>query len=339
MGTCALPESRLKLLSSYSARAQALALRGLGLTWPNPVVGAVCVKNNKIIGEGYHQCAGEEHAEVLALREAGSDAAGSTLFVSLEPCRHFGKTPPCANAIIDAGVEKVVISCIDKKNGGADVLQENNVEVEVLGHSPLINLPWLFHSRYGKPLVVAKVARAIDGAIGAKKRLMISGGKAARRTALLRSASQAIIVGAGTANSDNPKLHAPGDAQPTRVVVGRNVLGDRTCLKDYPGRYALGFQHARYETLENSLEDLTECGAQMVLIETGSTLFKTVNENVLADVGIVYSSTKRFDQATVFSESFGSGYKLAFSEQLGEDLMLVFVKKGVRLLESVFRNN
>lgn len=110
-----------------------LARKGLGRTSPNPAVGAVIVKNGKVVGQGYHKKAGTAHAEVLAMEEAGPDARGATIYVTLEPCSHYGKTPPCALALVKAGIKRAVIACKDTNpkvdGGGIEILQDNGVEI------------------------------------------------------------------------------------------------------------------------------------------------------------------------------------------------------------------
>jgi diaminohydroxyphosphoribosylaminopyrimidine deaminase / 5-amino-6-(5-phosphoribosylamino)uracil reductase len=214
------------------ALALTLGRRGLGRTWPNPAVGAVVVKDGLIVSRGWTQTGGRPHAEVEALRRAGADARGATLYVTLEPCSHHGKSPPCADAVIAAGVARVV-----------SALEDPNPEVAGAGHARLRaagiavdvglgaeearrdHAGHIRRMRDGRPHVMLKLAASADGKAGAagRKPVAITGERARDRVHLLRAHSDAIMIGIGTALADDPILtcRLPGmtDRSPVRVVL------------------------------------------------------------------------------------------------------------------------
>ena len=212
----------------FMIRALELARRA-PFTSPNPRVGAVVVKDGRIVGEGWHEGAGRPHAEARAL--AGVDARGGTLYVTLEPCTHFSRTPPCARALVEAGIRRAVISLEDpdrRVDGrGIDYLRSRGVEVEtgVLREEVrALNLAYLHHRRSGRPLLSVKLALSLDGRMAAPdgSSRWISGEGARRRAHARRAEVDAILVGAGTVLADDPRLTARGVAagrQPARVVV------------------------------------------------------------------------------------------------------------------------
>ena len=213
-------------------RALALARRGAGRVSPNPMVGAVLVRQGRVVGEGYHRRFGAPHAEVEALVEAGSRARGSVLFTTLEPCAHQGKTPPCVEAIRDAGVRRVWVAIRDPHPfvGGRGIrrLRNAGVRVETGLMEPEareLNEAYLTRLRQGRPLVTLKLATSLDGRLGAPggSRWLTSD----RARALVhrwRRQSDAVLVGRGTVGADDPRLTARGDGrggprQPLRVVL------------------------------------------------------------------------------------------------------------------------
>jgi diaminohydroxyphosphoribosylaminopyrimidine deaminase / 5-amino-6-(5-phosphoribosylamino)uracil reductase len=232
----AAPASKANELASVDARYMALALtlgrRGLGRTWPNPAVGAVIVKNGLIVGRGWTQPGGRPHAEVEALRRAGAAARGATLYVTLEPCSHYGRSPPCADAVIAAGIARVV-----------SALEDPNPEVAGAGHARLRaagiavdvglgaeearrdHAGHIRRMRDGRPHTLLKLAASADGKAGAagRKPVAITGERVRERVHRLRAESDAIMVGIGTALADDPILtcRLPGMAgySPLRVVL------------------------------------------------------------------------------------------------------------------------
>ncbi|MDR7435519.1 MAG: bifunctional diaminohydroxyphosphoribosylaminopyrimidine deaminase/5-amino-6-(5-phosphoribosylamino)uracil reductase RibD [Armatimonadota bacterium] len=208
----------------------ALALAQQGHPSPNPMVGAVVVKDGKIVGRGFHQAAGGPHAEVLALEEAGELAKGATLYVTLEPCAHYGRTPPCTEAIISAGIHRVVAPMEDPdprvRGRGFTRLREAGIQVEVgllAEEAEQLNAAYLKHRRTGLPLVIVKWAMSLDGKIATPtgESKWITGEEARELVHQMRSRCDAIAVGINTVLRDDPLLTAriPGGRDPLRVVV------------------------------------------------------------------------------------------------------------------------
>ena len=211
-------------------RALELAARGEGFVEPNPMVGCVIARGAEIIGEGWHRRFGEAHAEVEALRMAGERAAGATLYVTLEPCCHQGKTPPCTRAVIDSRVGRVVVALRDPfpqvQGGGIDQLHAAGIDVDLglmASEARQLNAPYLKLVETGRPWVIAKWAMSLDGKIAAPsgESRWISGEESRRLVHELRGRMDAIIVGRGTAERDDPLLTArpPGPRTALRVVL------------------------------------------------------------------------------------------------------------------------
>ncbi|MBS4912791.1 MAG: bifunctional diaminohydroxyphosphoribosylaminopyrimidine deaminase/5-amino-6-(5-phosphoribosylamino)uracil reductase RibD [Veillonella sp.] len=201
----------------YMARAMTLAARAVGQTYPNPMVGAVVVKDGRIIGEGYHHKAGEPHAEVHALRAAGEAAKGATLYVTLEPCAHYGKTPPCAKRVIEAGIARVVVSVVDTNplvaGKGIAMLKAAGIEVTtgVLEKECSVLIEgFLSYIKTKRPFVTLKSAMSLDGKIATRtgESQWITNEMARRDGHILRATHDAIVVGIGTVLADNPTLTA-----------------------------------------------------------------------------------------------------------------------------------
>jgi diaminohydroxyphosphoribosylaminopyrimidine deaminase/5-amino-6-(5-phosphoribosylamino)uracil reductase len=216
--------------------ALALGRRGLGRTWPNPSVGAVIVKDGVIVGRGWTQPGGRPHAEVVALRQAGAAARGATLYATLEPCSHHGKTPPCADAIVAAGLARVVSALVDPNpevaGKGHWRMAEAGIVVDVGLCADEARRDHAGHIRRvhdGRPHVTLKLAISADGkvALAGRRPARITGGMARDRVHLMRAMNDAIMIGIGTAIADDPMLDCrlPGMAQcsPVRVVLDRNL--------------------------------------------------------------------------------------------------------------------
>jgi len=219
----------------HLARAVELAQRGLGRVHPNPVVGAVLVRDDAVLGEGWHETFGGPHAEVQALaaaQAAGHDPAGATMYVSLEPCCHQGKTPPCTDAIVAAGIARVVVACDDpseKASGrGLGILRDEGIAVDVAGgelaaRARLANQGFRKHARTGRPWVLFKSAMTLDGKVATRTgdSKWISGEPSRRRAHRWRAEVDAVVVGIGTALADDPLLTSRVEdvtRQPRRVV-------------------------------------------------------------------------------------------------------------------------
>src|SRR3954468_25088718 len=228
MNSLAATERDLKHLY----RAIELAASAQGRTSPNPLVGAVIVKGGKPIGEGFHEAAGHPHAERVALASCSDDPAGATMYVTLEPCAHHGRTPPCTEAIVEAKLARVVVASDDpseKASGrGLGILRDEGIKVDVMNGevaeaARLLNQPFRKHARSGRPLVLLKYAMTLDGKVATRTgdSKWISGELSRARAHRWRAESDAVAVGIGTALADDPLLTARVEAvarQPRRIV-------------------------------------------------------------------------------------------------------------------------
>jgi diaminohydroxyphosphoribosylaminopyrimidine deaminase/5-amino-6-(5-phosphoribosylamino)uracil reductase len=214
----------------FMREAIRLARRGLGRTSPNPPVGAVVVAGGRIVGRGYHRLAGAPHGEAAALQDAGARAKGATLYVTLEPCNHYGRTPPCTEAVIASGVKRVVMGLRDPnpnvKGGGIARLRRRGLRVDVgveEGRCAEIIRYFTKHSRTGLPYVTLKLAASLDGRIATTtgESRWITSGPARRMVHRLRNEHDAVMVGAGSVRADDPVLtcRMRGGRDPVRVVV------------------------------------------------------------------------------------------------------------------------
>jgi len=243
-----------KKYEKWMSRALDLAKKGEGFTSPNPTVGTVIIKNNRVLGQGYHKAAGLPHAEIEALAEAkkrGENVKGATMVVTLEPCCHFGKTPPCANTIIKAGIKKVVIGAVDPNclvcGGGIIDLRKKGIEI-ITGvlekRCAKLNEPFFHMMKTGKPLVVIKVACSLDGKIATHtgQSQWISGPQALKYAHRLRARYDGICVGLGTVLADDPSLTYRGPrkaAQPLRIILDslcRTPLSSKVVSGNLPGK-------------------------------------------------------------------------------------------------------
>ena len=221
-------------------RALKLAARGKFTTSPNPVVGCVIVRNGMIIGEGYHHKAGEPHAEIMAMRSAGASVAGATCYVTLEPCSHYGRTPPCAKALVKAGVKRVVIACGDPNpqvaGRGVKILKDAGIEVDVgLYENKALKLNRAFFKSIVKniPYVTVKIGMSLDGKIALSdgRSKWITSDKSRKAVQKMRAESDAIITGAGTVLADNPMLNVRYDELPEKVFAKYDINRDKQPLR------------------------------------------------------------------------------------------------------------
>ena len=255
--------------SQMMLRAVSLARRGEGFVEPNPMVGCVIVKDGEVVGEGWHQQFGGPHAEVHALKAAGERAKGATMYVTLEPCSHHGRTPPCADAVVAAGLVRVVVGARDPNpvvdGRGIERIRAAGIEVEVLDDlaARRQNEAWRVWKSLGRPFVTYKAAITLDGRVSVRSRRWVSGEESRRRVHELRAASDAVAVGMGTVRADAPRLDARdvGAArQPRRLAFGRGPLPERSDLE------------LRTGALDEELRALAADGVQSLLLEGGPTL-------------------------------------------------------------------
>ena len=344
-------------------RALALALRGRGTTAPNPMVGAVVVRDGRVVGEGFTQPFGGAHAEVQALAVAGPLAAGATIYVTLEPCAHTGKTPPCTEALVAAGVARVVFAAGDPNpamSGGADRLRAAGIEV-VAGVETLSALdqnPSFFH-QFGsdRPLMTLKLARSIDGAIADARRVngWLTGSAARREVHRQRGDHDAVAVGLGTVMADDPALTVRGVAQPrvapTRVVFDREgriplssalvrsarevpviVVADRVDAGRGEALRAAGVRLIEAHGLESQLRALRSAGIQSIYCEGGATLADALVRDDLVDRLVIFTAPVRLGADAVRPLQAGAPvgveaaarYRLVSHRRLGDDLMAIY---------------
>jgi diaminohydroxyphosphoribosylaminopyrimidine deaminase / 5-amino-6-(5-phosphoribosylamino)uracil reductase len=304
-------------------RALELAERGRGTTKPNPVVGAVVVKDGEIVGEGWHERKGGPHAEVAALAAAGERARGGVLYVTLEPCRSFGSTPPCTQAVLDAGVTKVVAGALDPNpaaGGGLEELRAAGVEVEVtegeLGwRARRQNEAWRTWISRGRPFVTYKTAITLDGRVTVPGSRWVTGEESRRRVHELRAASDAVAVGMGTVRTDDPRLDARGvDAprQPRRLAFGTGPLPEGSELELLSG------------PLDEELARLAEEGVQSLLLEGGPTLATAFLRADLVDKLLLFVAPRFSGSGPAFVGDLPAPVELSGldAEPVGEDLLL-----------------
>ena len=305
---------------TFMQRALRLAQKGLYSTDPNPRVGCVLVKHGNVVGEGWHQKAGEPHAEVLALRQAGDNAKGATAYVTLEPCSHTGKTPPCADALVLAGVAKVIVAMQDPNpqvaGQGLKRLQDNAIEVEsglMETQARALNPGFIKRMETGLPYVRVKLAMSLDGrtAMASGESQWITGDAARHDVQLLRARSSAVLTGIGTVLSDNPSMNVRLSAedlevdeirQPLRVVldsglrfpdeakiaeVEGDVLIMTTSENDVANAVQLPEKDGHVD-LKAALKYLAEKEINEVHVEAGAILSGAFLQQQLVDEIVVY---------------------------------------------------
>ena len=281
---------------------ETLAPKGWGQTSPNPLVGALVVKGGEVLGEGYHARFGEAHAEVVALQHAGDEARGATLYVNLEPCNHHGKTPPCTDAIIAAGIARLVIAVRDPNPaaaGGAEKLRAAGVTMDFgirEGEAWELNAAFMNSFSSDRPWVTLKLAISLDGSIAPADRnpAMLTNELSRARVQKMRAGNDAIAVGAATAAADDPQLTARYDPSPrvppTRIVFDRSArLSSQSKLaqtaRDVPTLVVtgettqlpadlsnLGVQSLPAHDLGDALRKLKTRGVNSLMVEGGAGL-------------------------------------------------------------------
>lgn len=339
------------------------ALKGAGNVSPNPMVGAVIVKNGKIIGKGCHEKFGGPHAEVNAISSCIEDPYGSDMYVTLEPCSHFGKTPPCTDLIIKEKIKRVYIGTTDPSphsNGrGTDILKKAGVEVEcgILEKKCIeINEPFFHSLRTGMPLIILKAASSLDGSLATDKgdSKWISSEKSRKTVHRLRNLYDAVLVGRNTVEKDNPLLtvrHCRG-RNPVRIVtdeylsldpdrkIFRNdsrtiIITSNTVSEKSETKYMnKGISIVRVDEnngeldLKQAFRTLHSYGIRSVMAEGGAALSSYLLKNKLADKLILFLAPKLIGSSVKFFS--GSGIELVSDSVSLEDVK--FKRSGVDLL-------
>jgi diaminohydroxyphosphoribosylaminopyrimidine deaminase / 5-amino-6-(5-phosphoribosylamino)uracil reductase len=298
-------------------RALELAERGRGTTKPNPVVGAVVVRDGEVVGEGWHERPGGAHAEVVALEQAGERARGATLYVSLEPCSTEGRTPPCTEAILAAAVARVVVGAADPTQDGIGRLREAGVDVQLVDswEARVQNEAWRTWATLGRPFVTYKAAVTLDGRMTMPGSQWISGEDSRRLVHELRAASDAVAVGMGTVREDDPALTARDVGavrQPRRLAFGSGPLPERSGLELLSG------------PLEDELRRLGEQDVQSLLLEGGPTLATAFLEADLIDKLLVFVAPRVSGQGPHLFGDFSEPVDLKHMQarQVGEDVLV-----------------
>jgi len=306
------------------ARAVELAERGRGTTYPNPLVGAVVVREGEVVGEGWHARRGEPHAEVNALHAAGDRARGATLYVSLEPCTHHAATPPCVDAILAAEIGRVVVGVRDPNpnvsGGGVERLREAGVDVDVVEGEPAwrardLNAGYLSVHERGRPWVIYKAAITLDGRMTVPGERWVSGEESRRRVHELRAWVDAVAVGMGTVRADAPRLDArevDAPKQPRRLAFGRGPLPEGSELE------------LRTGALEDELRALAQEGVQTLLLEGGPTLAASFFAANLVDKLLLFVAPRLAGEGPgpVAALPGPRALKRLHAEQVGEDVLL-----------------
>jgi diaminohydroxyphosphoribosylaminopyrimidine deaminase/5-amino-6-(5-phosphoribosylamino)uracil reductase len=296
-------------------RALELAERGRGTTHPNPIVGAVVVRDGSVVGEGWHERKGGPHAEVVALEAAGERARGATLYVTMEPCAHHGTTPPCTEAIIAAGVAKVVAGSLDpnpEARGGFDVLRAAGVEVEHADsfEARAQNEAWRLWVSEGRPFVILKLALTADGRGAIPGERWVSGEESRRRVHQLRAQVDAVAVGMGTVRADEPQLTArrvDAKRQPRRLAFGRGPLPEGSELE------------LRTGPLEQELRALGSEGVQSLLLEGGMKIAASFLRADLVDKVMMFVSPRVAGGGPTFTPP--KCLRRLTLEQVGDDVL------------------
>jgi diaminohydroxyphosphoribosylaminopyrimidine deaminase/5-amino-6-(5-phosphoribosylamino)uracil reductase len=348
------------IADTHLRRAFELAERGRGTTSPNPLVGCVVVRDGEVVGEGFHERAGGPHAEVVALDAAAGRARGAHVYVTLEPCNHFGRTPPCVDRLIAEGVAAVTIGMRDPdpnvSGGGAEALAAAGIEVDWAPDPrpfEVQNEGWLTRIRLGRPFVRVKVALTLDGrpALAARRRARITGAGGRRVTMQLRSQATAVMVGASTVRVDDPELtvrdaedHAL-ERSPRRIVVSRtcvpdvrcklfsdsngatlvvseSALADEVATCEHAGVRVLRYRYA--DGLAGALKVIADDGVNDLLAESGPSLFSALWRGRLIDELVLVT-------AGGMSGNAGPPLFLGQADSAGADLAPVFeaVEAGI----------
>jgi len=346
----------------HMSRALDLAQMGWGQTSPNPMVGAVICVDGRNVGEGYHAALAEPHAEVMAIRAAGERARGATLYVSLEPCNHHGRTPPCSGAIIAAGITRVVAAVSDPNPhaaGGAARLREAGVSVEVgllETEARELNAAFFHSFQADIPFVTIKLATSLDGAISDAKRTRrwITSEQSRAEVHRIRAVNDAIAVGLQTAIADDPRLTArtnpPPRVPPVRIVFDRHArLNPASVLARSaretpvllvtavnapmrPQLASIGVEAIAAHDLNDALRQLRRRGITSVLVEGGAGLVASFLANGTVDRLVIFQapvilgngSLGAFSGVAAQEVSHAPRFKLLRTRSIGDDVMSLY---------------
>jgi diaminohydroxyphosphoribosylaminopyrimidine deaminase/5-amino-6-(5-phosphoribosylamino)uracil reductase len=323
--------------------ARKLALKAKGATSPNPMVGAIVVKNGRVLGSGYHQRAGMAHAETIALDEAGPRARGATLYVTLEPCTHFGKTPPCVDRIITSGIKEVVVGMVDpnpKNNGkGIKILRQNKIRVEVgflEDELRVMNEAFLKYITKRMPFVTVKVAQSLDGRIATRlgDSKWITSDRSRAYAHRIRRDYDGVMVGVNTVLRDNPRLNTWfSKRQPAKIIVDSQLSVPQNAnifsadskviivtLNARPGQETENRKilaaHAKILevkeragqiNLKDALKKLAQLEITNILVEGGGTLIGSLFDEGLVDKVLFFVSPKIIGGKDAIGSVMGSG--------------------------------
>lgn len=327
----------------YMRLAMKLALKGKGSTSPNPLVGALIVKDGRIVGEGYHQKAGLPHAEIIALDDAGVKTKGASLYVTLEPCAHFGRTPPCVDRIVKSGLKEVVIGMVDPNplnNGrGINIIKQHKIKIEagiLEKELKRINDPFIKYITKKMPFVTVKVAESLDGKIATKSgdSKWITSDKSRAFAHRIRKDYDAIMAGVNTVLRDNPRLDAWfSDKTITKIIVDSqlstaqdaNIFSKNSKVifatlaissgQETENRKALAQKARILEVKEKSgqinlkdmLKKLAQLGITNILVEGGGTLIGSLFDDGLVDRILFFISPKIIGGKDAISSVMGQG--------------------------------
>lgn len=350
--------SELSQDQKWMQQAIALAQQGQYSTKPNPNVGCVIVKDGKLVGEGFHPRAGQPHAEVFALRAAGEQAKGATAYVTLEPCAHYGRTPPCAKGLVEAGVAKVVVACPDPNplvaGKGVQILRDAGIQVEVgvlEQEAHQLNLGFLKAMATDQPYVRLKIAASLDGrtAMASGESKWITGPQARLDVQHWRAISGAVITGIETVLADDCELNVRDlgqidlstVVQPKRIILdrqGRLPLNAKILAQPEhvivmtPYRqelHDLGVEQIEPQSLQDLLKTLKDKQIYDVLVEAGATLATAFLQANLVDELISYVAPTFLGQSarSMFNAEFSrmaeqQRFKLIDVTQVGQDVRL-----------------
>ncbi|CAN2190307.1 RibD Pyrimidine reductase, riboflavin biosynthesis [Candidatus Nanopelagicaceae bacterium] len=323
------------------AHLYSLSLQGLSVSTPNPnVSAAIYGADGSLISDGFHnRKVSVDHAEVVALKKAGSAARGATMVVSLEPCAHTGTTPPCVQAIIDAGIAKVIYAVADPNPiaaGGAQKLADAGIVVE---HRKSVELnfvqrAWLHKERTGRPLMIWKVATTLDSKVAASDGTSqwITGPESREDVQELRAQSDAILIGTNTALVDNPHLIPRGhEARPVRVICGEQEVPATNKVFDNEARTIV----VKSKSIPELIKVLSDEGFNQVLVEAGPTLGSALMASGNIDELIVYQAPKMLGAGKEFVSHLGIStlndhlkLELLGVQPFGSDIKSHYLVKG-----------